>query len=101
MLVDTSAEILEVADSVTAIREAAESDVPAGLVVQVTGGPAFLADIAAVFEGANVTLLAATATVVAILLLITYRSPWLWLVYAVVIVITLAASAIQPWGFAQ
>ena len=28
-------------------------------------------------------------------------SPWLWLVYAVVIVITLAASAIQPWGFAQ
>ena len=78
--VDTSAEILEVADSVTAIREAAEADVPAGLVVQVTGGPAFLADIAAVFEGANVTLLAATATVVAILLLITYRSPWLWIV---------------------
>ncbi len=80
VLVDTSAEILEVADSVTAIRVAAEADVPAGLVVQVTGGPAFLADIAAVFEGANVTLLAATATVVAILLLITYRSPWLWIV---------------------
>ena len=83
--VDTSVEILEVADSVTAIRDAAEADVPAGLVVQVTGGPAFLADIAAVFEGANVTLLAATAAVVAILLLITYRSPWLWIVPLVVV----------------
>lgn len=80
VFVDTSAEILQVADSVKEIREAAEADVPAGLVVQVTGGPAFLADIAAVFEGANTTLLAVTAGVVAILLLVTYRSPWLWIV---------------------
>jgi RND superfamily putative drug exporter len=85
--VDTSAEILEIADSVTEIRTAAEADVPAGLVVQVTGGPAFLADIAAVFEGANVTLLAATALVVAVLLLITYRSPWLWIVPLVTVAI--------------
>jgi RND superfamily putative drug exporter len=78
--VDTSVDILEVADAVTEIRDVAQQDVPAGLVVQVTGGPAFLADIAAVFDGANVTLLAATAAVVAVLLLITYRSPWLWIV---------------------
>ncbi|MFC6236482.1 MMPL family transporter [Longivirga aurantiaca] len=78
--VDTSGEILDVADDVAAIREEARADVPAGLVVQVTGPPAFQADIAAVFEGANVTLLAATALVVAVLLLITYRSPWLWIV---------------------
>ncbi len=83
--VDTSVEILEVADAVTEIRDAAQKDVPAGLVVQVTGGPAFQADIAAVFEGANVTLLAATALVVAVLLLITYRSPWLWIVPLVVV----------------
>ena len=45
-----------------------------------TGGPAFGADIGAVFDGADITLLAATAGIVAVLLLITYRSPWLWLV---------------------
>ena len=46
----------------------------------VTGGPAFAADIGKVFDGADVRLLGATAGVVALLLLITYRSPWLWLV---------------------
>jgi hypothetical protein len=51
----------------------------------VTGGPAFRADIGAVFEGADVTLLLATAGVVAALLLLTYRSPFLWLVPLVVV----------------
>ncbi|WP_241732762.1 MMPL family transporter, partial [Dietzia sp. B19] len=46
---------------------------------QLTGGPAFAADTAAAFEGADFRLLAATATVVAVLLIITYRSPVLWL----------------------
>jgi RND superfamily putative drug exporter len=85
VLVDVSQEFEGISEDVTAIRDAAEADVPAGLVVQVTGGPAFTADIVAVFDGANVTLLAATALIVAVLLLVTYRSPWLWIVPLVVV----------------
>ena len=62
------------------VRETAAADLPEGLRAQVTGGPAIITDLTKVFEGADTTLLAATAAVVAVLLLITYRSPWLWLV---------------------
>jgi len=78
--VDTTVELTELSAKVTQIRDAAVTDLPDNLVAQVTGGPAFTADIVKVFEGANITLLGATALVVAVLLLVTYRSPWLWLV---------------------
>ncbi|MEU0494555.1 MMPL family transporter [Mycobacterium sp. NPDC006124] len=70
----------ELADTVTGLRDAATDGAPEGLRLQVTGGPAFGADIADSFSGANVTLLAVTAAVVALLLILTYRSPILWLV---------------------
>jgi RND superfamily putative drug exporter len=73
------------AAAVEELREVAAEGLPAGLVAQVTGGPAYRADIGAVFEGADVTLLLATAGVVAALLLLTYRSPFLWLVPLVVV----------------
>jgi RND superfamily putative drug exporter len=69
-----------VAEAVAQIRDSVRADLPAGLTVQVTGPAAIQADLAAVFDGANVRLLLATASVVAILLVITYRSPVLWLV---------------------
>jgi len=69
------------------LRAAATDDLPDGLVAEVTGGPAFRADIGAVFEGADVTLLLATVGVVAALLLLTYRSPLLWLVPLLVVVV--------------
>lgn len=69
-----------VAPKVGEIRTTAAADLPDGLQAQVTGGPAFITDLTKVFEGADSTLLIATASVVALLLLITYRSPWLWLV---------------------
>ncbi len=62
------------------MRAAAKADLPDGLTAQVTGPAAVQADLAAVFDGANTRLLAATASVVALLLVITYRSPLLWLV---------------------
>lgn len=65
---------------VDALRENLRANVPDGVSVQVTGPAAIEADLAAVFDGANVTLLAVTAGVVAVLLLVTYRSPFLWLV---------------------
>lgn len=53
--------------------------------VEITGAAGFTADIAKAFEGADFTLLGATALIVAILLLVTYRSPILWLVPIVVV----------------
>ncbi len=67
------------------IRDAARADLPAGITVYLTGAEGFAVDIAAVFNGANFTLLLTTTVVVAILLLITYRSPVLWLVPLIVV----------------
>lgn len=72
-------------DTVQSLREAARTGLPDGVVASVTGGPAFGADIANSFSGANVTLLAVTGAVVALLLIVTYRSPVLWLVPLLVI----------------
>lgn len=76
---------LDLNDVVKALRDAAEDGLPSGLTGHVTGGPAFGADIADAFSGANVTLLVVTALVVAVLLIATYRSPVLWLVPLLVI----------------
>ncbi|WP_426512471.1 MMPL family transporter [Dactylosporangium sp. McL0621] len=71
---------------------------PEGLTVLVTGGPAFARDISAAFEGADFTLLAATAIVVAVLLLVTYRSPILWLVpLAVIGTADQVVAKLLPW----
>jgi RND superfamily putative drug exporter len=72
-------------DGVTALRTAANAGLPSGLQAHVTGGPAFGADIANAFTDANITLLAVTASVVALLLIATYRSPVLWLAPLLVI----------------
>ncbi|TIC82604.1 MMPL family transporter [Nocardioides sp. GY 10127] len=69
-----------VEDQVTALRDALRADVPDGVSVAVTGPAAIQADLAQVFSGADVTLLATTALVVAVLLVLTYRSPVLWIV---------------------
>lgn len=72
-------------DAVTELRQSAADGLPDDLRTEVTGGPAFGADIANSFSGANITLLAVTAAVVALLLIVTYRSPVLWLVPLLVI----------------
>jgi putative drug exporter of the RND superfamily len=73
----------------TTVKElrAALAGLPDGLVAQVTGGPAIAADLSAVFDGADVTLLLVTVAVVALLLLVTYRSPILWLVPLAVVAV--------------
>ncbi|WP_280225878.1 MMPL family transporter [Nocardia farcinica] len=72
-------------DEIERLRTLAGEAVPAGLRAQITGGPAFGADIADSFAGADVTLLVVTALVVALLLMLTYRSPVLWLVPLLVV----------------
>lgn len=67
------------------LRTIANEGLPSGVKALLTGAEGFAVDIAAVFEGADFTLLLTTVIVVAVLLLITYRSPWLWLVPLVVV----------------
>ena len=62
------------------IRAIASDGLPDGIEVWFTGAEGFLVDISAVFEGANFVLLGVTALVVAVLLIVTYRSPILWIV---------------------
>jgi putative drug exporter of the RND superfamily len=56
-----------------------------GVRVYLTGAEGFEVDVAAVFEGADFTLLLVTVLLVTVLLLVTYRSPTLWLVPLAVI----------------
>ncbi len=93
-------------DTVTELRTAARDGLPDGMVANVTGGPAFGADIANSFSGANFILLAVTVGVVALLLIVTYRSPVLWLVPLLVIAFAdrvaalIGAAVAQAVGFA-
>lgn len=78
--IDTAGADAQIDDRVAKIRESAHRDVPSDLRVSVTGGPAVGSDIRGAFAGADFTLLAVTIAIVAVLLLLTYRSPVLWLV---------------------
>ena len=73
------------AEAVKEIRAAVKADLPDGVTAQVTGPAAVQADLAAVFAGANTRLLIATASVVAMLLVLTYRSPILWIFPLIVV----------------
>lgn len=68
----------ENAELVTELRGELRDAAPDGVTVQVTGPAGIQADLASVFDGANTRLLGATAAVVTILLVVTYRSPILW-----------------------
>jgi RND superfamily putative drug exporter len=75
----------EIATRVDDMRAAAKDGMPSGLKTYLTGPEGFQADIAGVFAGADVTLLATTGMVVILLLLITYRSPILWIFPLIVV----------------
>jgi len=78
--IETGATNAENAAVLKQLRAELADHAPDGLTLQVTGGPAFGADIAASFEGADFTLLLVTILIVAVLLIVTYRSPVLWLI---------------------
>ena len=88
-------------DEVKALRQTAKAGLPVDLAVNVTGGPAFGADIANAFAGANITLLAVTGAVVALLLIVTYRSPMLWLVPLLVIAFADRVAAVLGSAIAE
>lgn len=84
----------QLADSVERLRADLREAAPDGVTVQVSGPAGIEADLAGVFKGANFKLLGATALVVAILLIVTYRSPVLWLVPLTVVGIADQAAAV-------
>ncbi|MEP6697788.1 MAG: MMPL family transporter, partial [Pseudonocardiales bacterium] len=70
----------KIPDDVKAIRSVAKTGVPGGLQVKVTGPGGLVADFAEVFGSIDTTLLLVTGIVVALILLVVYRSLVLWLV---------------------
>lgn len=84
----------DTADAVKQLRTQLDDAVPDGVRAEVTGPAAIQADLAAVFDGADFRLLAATASVVAILLVITYRSPILWVIPLLVVGVADQAASV-------
>jgi putative drug exporter of the RND superfamily len=71
---------IESAPAVVKQMRADLADTPSGLRAVITGSAGMLADADEAFGGVESTLLFAAAGVVALILLITYRSPFLWIV---------------------
>lgn len=85
-------------EKVQQLRDDASADLPEGVTAQVTGPAAINADLSGVFEGANFLLLGVTAIIVAVLLIITYRSPILWIIPLLVIgVADRVAATVFTW----
>jgi putative drug exporter of the RND superfamily len=63
-----------------------------GLAVYVTGPAGYFADFAGVFSGFDSTLLYITAVIVIVILLVTYRSPVLWLLPLTCVFVALTAA---------
>lgn len=70
---------------VTELREQISAHNHSGFLIEVSGAPAFGLDLSATFAGADFTLLAVTIGIVAVLLILTYRSPILWLIPLIVV----------------
>jgi RND superfamily putative drug exporter len=87
-------------DDVKAIRAKVEPG-PPGLQVAVTGGAGFSADAIKVFGNINTTLLLWSVIIVAILLLITYRSPILWLIPLITVLFADQVARGVAYGLAQ
>ena len=102
--ITVGADNTETASVIAELRDTIAETAPDGLVLQVTGGPAFGADVAAAFDGADFTLLLVTILIVALLLIVTYRSPVLWLIPLVVVALAdglagrMTAAAGSLWG---
>ena len=76
-----------IATAVDQLREKLRG-LPSGLETAVTGPAAFTTDLTKVFDGADSKLIIVTAAVVALLLLLTYRSPGLVLLPLIVVGLT-------------
>jgi putative drug exporter of the RND superfamily len=74
------------------LRAAVDANTPDGLEAKVTGPAAVTYDSVSVFDGVDGRILGASILVVALLLLLTYRSPVLWIVPLVSIGVAMVLS---------
>src|SRR5215218_1683540 len=81
----------ELTPRVEELRSIARADT-GGLGVYVTGPAGYFADFAKVFSGFDSTLLSITAAIVIVILLVTYRSPVLWLLPLTTVFVALTAA---------
>lgn len=88
------------ATTVAAAREIV-SDGPEGLSAHVTGPSAIGADMDEVFDTVDTRLMLATAVVVAFLLILTYRSPLLWLAPLVSVGVAAVTSMAVVYALTQ
>jgi RND superfamily putative drug exporter len=81
----------ELAPRIEEMRSIAQADT-GGLGVYVTGPAGYFADFSKVFSGFDATLLYITAAIVIVILLLTYRSPVLWLLPLTTVFVALTAA---------
>jgi putative drug exporter of the RND superfamily len=81
----------QLAPRVEEMRSIAKADT-GGLGVYVTGPAGYFADFSKVFSGFDATLLYITAAIVIVILLLTYRSPVLWLLPLTTVFVALTAA---------
>jgi putative drug exporter of the RND superfamily len=81
----------ELAPRVEELRAIAQADSD-GLGVYVTGPAGYFADFSKVFSGFDARLLYITAVIVVVILLLTYRSPVLWLLPLTTVFVALTAA---------
>ncbi len=90
---------LGIAGITEAVRGAAEQ--VTDLRINVTGPAGILADLIKVFGAIDSTLLGATAVVVAIILILVYRSPFLWLIPLLAAGMALSAASAAVYVLAK
>ncbi len=79
-------------DSIEQLRADAAAAAPDGVSSHLTGPAALFYDEISVFDGLDTTILLASVLVVAVLLLLTYRSPVLWVLPLVTIGVAMVLS---------
>lgn len=88
-------------EAVTAVREELAKGVPAGLTVLVTGPAGLIGDFVIAFDGIDGLLLLVAGAVVALILIVVYRSPLLPLLVLVSAVFALGVAAFVVYQLAS
>lgn len=87
--------------AVEEIRDQLVADPPEGLSVELGGPAGIQADSEAVYEAVDGTLMYTTAGIVTILLILTYRSPFLWLLPLVCVGVASLSAMAVVYGLIQ
>lgn len=91
----------EPGDTVTELRATARGGAPPGVTVYVTGPAGFIADLGAAFGDIDSLLLVVTASVVAVILVLVYRSPLLPLAVLLGAGLALGTASAAVYGLAR